>query len=124
MLGGHGILVPGGHTEDIARHGEAAKAFSVNWAVIQFECHAGTAAAIDFFRNFVVLHESLAKMIQVCITNVLNGEVVDDEWKHDEVPFVVPETRGGGCLVVVEFGKAASEVVVSKVACLGETVYS
>ncbi len=63
-------------------------------------------------------------MIQVCIANVLNGEVVNDEWKHDEVPFVLPEIRGGGCLVVVEFGKAVSEVVVSKVACLGESIYA
>ncbi len=51
MLGGHGMLVPGADTEDIAWHGEAARAFSVNWAVIPFECHAGKAAAIDFFRK-------------------------------------------------------------------------
>jgi hypothetical protein len=51
VLGGHGMLVPGADTEDIAWHGEAARAFSVNWAVIPFECHAGKAAAIDFFRK-------------------------------------------------------------------------
>jgi hypothetical protein len=37
---------------------------------------------------------------------------------------VRPETGGGGCLVVVEFGKAVSEEVVGKDACLGETVHA
>ncbi len=37
---------------------------------------------------------------------------------------MVPETRGGGCLVVVKFGKAVLEEVVSMDACLGETVHT
>ncbi len=119
MLGGHGMLVPGADIIDLARHGEAARVFNVNWAVVPFECHAGEAGAINFFRDFVVLSESLAKMIQVGIANVLNGKVVDDECKHDRAPLVAPETGGGGCLVVVKFGKAVLEEVVSKDACLG-----
>jgi hypothetical protein len=54
----------------------------------------------------------------------LNGIVVDYECKHDGVPLVAPETGSGGCLVVVEFGKAVSEEVVSKDACLAETVHA
>ncbi len=69
-----------------------------------------------------MLLESLEKMIQVGIANVLDGKVVEDECKHDEAPFVVPEPGSGGCLVVVKFGKAVSEEFVSKNACLGETV--
>ncbi len=56
--------------------------------------------------------EGLAKMIQVGIANVLNCKVVDNECKHDGVPLVMPETRGGGCYIVVEFGKAILEEVV------------
>jgi hypothetical protein len=37
---------------------------------------------------------------------------------------VAPETGGGGCLVVVEFNKVVPEEVVSKDACLGETVHA
>jgi hypothetical protein len=96
----------------------------VNWAVVQLECHAGKAGAIDFFRDFVVLLESLAKMIQVGIARVLNGKVVDNECKHDRAQLVMPVTGGGGCLVVVEFGKAVSEKVVSKDACFGETLHA
>jgi hypothetical protein len=96
----------------------------VIWAVDPFECHAGKVVAINFFRDFVVLLESLAKMIQVGIANVLNGKFVDNECKHDRAPLVTPETGGGGCLVVVKFGKAVSEEVVSKDACLGETVHA
>ncbi len=72
-------------------------------AVIPFGCHAGKAGAINFFRDIIVFLESMAKMIQVGITNVLNGKVVDNECKHDRAPLVTPETGGGGCLVVVEF---------------------
>jgi hypothetical protein len=63
-------------------------------------------------------------MIQVGITNVLDGKVVGNECKHDGVPFVAPELGDGGCLVVVEFDKAVSEEFVGKDACLGETVHA
>ncbi len=124
MLGGHGMLVPGADIEDTTWHGEAARAFGVNWTVVPFKCHASKAGTANFLRDFVVLLESLAKMIQVGIANVLDGEVVDNEWKHDRVPFVAPEPGGGGCLVVVEFGKVVSEEFVGKDVCLGETVHA
>ncbi len=63
-------------------------------------------------------------MIQVVITNVLDGKVFDNGCKHDGAPFVVPEPGGGGCLVVVKFDKAVSEEFVGKDACLGETVHA
>ncbi len=100
-LGGHGILKPGADVDDITWHGEGAKAFGMNWAVVPFKCHASKAGAINFLRDFVVLFESLAKMIQVGIANVLDGKVIDNECKHDGAPFVGPEPGGGGCLVVV-----------------------
>jgi hypothetical protein len=71
-----------------------------------------------------VLLESLEKMIQVSIANVLNGKVVKDECKHDRAPLMAPETGGGGCLVVIKFGNAVSEEVVSKNSCLGETIHA
>ncbi len=83
------------------------------WAVVPFEDHAGKAGAIEFFGYFVVFPEGLAKMIQMGITNVLNSEVIINECKHDGAPLVTPETRGGGCFIVVEFGKAVLEEVVS-----------
>jgi hypothetical protein len=84
----------------------------------------GKAGAINFFRDFVVLFESLAKMIQVGITNVLDGKVINNECKHDGAPFVAPEPRGGGCLIVVKVGKTVSEELVGRDACLGETVHA
>ncbi len=63
-------------------------------------------------------------MIQVGIADILDGKVVKNECKHDGVPLVAPETGGGGCLVVVKFGKAVSEEVVGKDACMGETVHA
>ncbi len=96
----------------------------VNWAVVPFKCHAGKAGAVNFLKDFVVLFESLVKMIQVGITNVLDGKVVNNECKHDGAPFVAPEPGGGGCLVVVKFGKAVSGDFAGKDACLGETVHA
>jgi hypothetical protein len=63
-------------------------------------------------------------MIQVGITNVLDGKIVDNEGKHDGAPFVAPEPGGGGCFIVVEIGKAVSEEFVGKDACMGETVHA
>jgi hypothetical protein len=123
-LGGHGMFLPDADVEYIARHGEAARAFGLNWAVVSFKCHTGKAGAVNILRDLVVLLESLAKMIQVGIANVLDGKVVDNEYKHERAPFVAPEPRAGGCLIVVEFGKAVSEEFVCKDACLGETVHA
>ncbi len=52
-------------------------------------------------RDFVVLLESLAKMIQVGITNVLDCKIIHYEGKHDGTPLVSPEAWGGGCFIVV-----------------------
>ncbi len=123
-LGGHGMLVPGADVEDITWYGEAARLFGVNWAVVPFKCHDGKAGAINFLRDFVVLFESLVKIIQVGIANILDGKVVDNECKHDGAPSVAPEPRGGGCLVVVEFSKGVLEAFVGKDACLGKTVHA
>ncbi len=79
--------------------------------------------AIDFFRDFVVWLESLAKMIQVDIAYLLNSEVINNEYKHDGASLVMPEAGGGGCLAVVKFGKAVLMEVVSKDACSGETIH-
>ncbi len=78
-LVGHGMLVPGADAEDITWHGEAAREFGVNWAVVPFKCHAGKVGAVNFLRDFIVLFESLAKMIQVGIFNILDGKVVNNE---------------------------------------------
>jgi hypothetical protein len=77
-LGGHGMLVPGADVEDITWHGEAARVFGANWAVLPFKCHTGKAGTVNFLRDFVVLLESLVKMIQVGIANVLDSKVVND----------------------------------------------
>ncbi len=46
------MLVPGADVADVTWHGEAARAFGVNWAVVSFERHAGEGA-VDFLRDFV-----------------------------------------------------------------------
>ncbi len=124
MLGGHEMPVPGADIVDVSWHGKAARAFGMNWAVVLFEHHAGKAGAVDFLRGFVVLFESLAKMIQVGITNVLGGKVVNNECKHEGAPLVAPEPRGGGCFVVVKIGEVVLEEFVGKDACLGETIHA
>ncbi len=120
-LGGHGMLVPGADVGDVTWHGEAARAFGLNWAVVPFKCHVGKVGAVDFLRDFVVLCESLAKMIQVGITNVFDGKVVNNECKHDGVPFVVPEPEGGGCLIVVEFSKRSRRSLLAKMPTWGRS---
>ncbi len=62
-LGRHGMFVPGADIEYIARHGKATRAFGVIWATVPFECHASIVGDIHFFRDFILLLDSLAKMI-------------------------------------------------------------
>ncbi len=50
--------------------------------------YTGKASAIEFFGDFVVFLESLAKMIQVGIAEVLDGKDVDNECKHEGAPLV------------------------------------
>ncbi len=66
----------------------------------------GKAGFLNFFRDCVVLFKSLVKMIQVGVIEVLDCKVIDYEGKHERAPFVSPEARGGGCFIVVKFGKA------------------
>ncbi len=77
-----------------------------------FKCDACKAGSVKFFGDFVVLLESLLKMIQVGVANVLDCEVVNNEGKHDGAPLVLPEAWGGGGFVVVKFGKAFAKEVV------------
>ena len=91
----------------------------MNWAVVPFERHVGEAGAVDFLKDFVVLFESLAKMIQAGITNVWDGKVVDNECKHDRAPFVAPEPGGGGCFVVVKIGNAVLESLLARMPAWG-----
>jgi hypothetical protein len=123
-LGGGEMLLSGAEVADVTWHGKMAGAFGVNRAVVLFAHHASKAGAVNFFRDFVVLFESLAKMIQVGITNVLDCKVVENKCKYDGAPFVAPEPGGGGCLIVVEFGEAFLKEFVGKDACLGETVHA
>jgi hypothetical protein len=83
------------------------------WAVVPFECHAGKAVVIEFFGDFVVFPDGLAKMIQMGIANLLNIKVVNNECKYDRAPLVTPETRGDGCLIVFKFSKVVLADIVS-----------
>ncbi len=56
--------------------------------------------------------ESLSKVIQVGVADVLDCKVVNNEGKHDGAPLVSLEACGGGCFVVVKLGKAFAEEVV------------
>ncbi len=56
--------------------------------------------------------ESLTKMVQVGVANVLDCKVVNYEGKHGGVPLVSPEAWGGGCFIVVKFGKVFTEEVI------------
>ncbi len=45
-FGEHEMLVPGADIADVTWHGEVARAYGMNWAVVPFEHHAGKAGAI------------------------------------------------------------------------------
>ena len=70
--------------------------FRVIWAVVPFECDACKASSVEFFGDFVVLLESLAKMIQVGVTNIPKkfiNEYTLEDFVHDG--WVYFEMQGG-----------------------------
>ncbi len=111
-LGGHRMVEFDVDVVDVAWHGGLTCAFGVCWAVVPFPCDACKVGSVKFFGDFIVLLESLSKMIQVGVSDVLDCKNVNNKGKHDGVPLVLPKAWGGGCFVVVKFGKAFTEEVV------------
>ena len=48
-------------------------------------------------------------MFKLVVTNILNSEVVNNEYKHNGVPLVAPNPRRGDGFIVASFIKARAE---------------
>ena len=56
------------------------------------------------------------------LANIFNAKVINDKNKLNGAPFMTPETRGGGRLVIAGFVQACAEQVVGKLASLGQAI--
>ena len=72
--------------------------------------------------DFVGLLEGLEEVFGMVVANVLDSKVIHDEHKNDGSPFVVPEARHSGALVVAVGGKSFGEEVIGQFASLFEAI--
>ena len=56
------------------------------------------------------------------LANIFNAEVINDKDELNGTPFMAPETRGGGSLIIAGFVQAFAEQVVGKLAGLWQTI--
>ena len=63
-------------------------------------------------------------MVKVVVDYILDAEIINNEYKHNGAPFVVPKPWRSGGFVVASIVKARAEKVIGQHAGLGETVAS
>ena len=61
-------------------------------------------------------------MIGVALAYIFDAKIINYEGKQDRSPFVAPQTRGLGALVVVVFEKTCLQEVFGEAAGLRETI--
>ena len=72
--------------------------------VVPLEIDAGVQVTLLFFSDILVFFEGISKVVGVAVTYVFNTKFVDNEVEEDRAPFMDPDTRSGGALVVSVFG--------------------
>ena len=81
-------------------------------SVVPGEIDASKFSAGPVRGDFIVCGEGLEEVVSVLSADVLDAKIIDDKDKHDWAPFVSPQARGGGTLVVaMRFQSGHEEVV-------------
>ena len=112
------MIVPPEDIGNVTAHGEATGAVSV----VPCEVNTSKLGARPVRGDFVVRREGMQEVVGVLAADVFNTEIIHDKDKNDRSPFVAPEARRSGALVVAMRFKAGCEEVVGQFASLLEPV--
>ena len=100
-----GMIVPPEDVGDVSVHGEATGAVSV----VPCEVNTSKLGARPVRGDFVVRREGLQEVVGVLTANVFNTEIIHDKDENDRSPFVTPEARCSGTLIVAMWFKPGHE---------------
>ena len=91
----------GAEIGDVVVHCEAAGALIIVPLDIDFSIE------VSFFIDcyFIFFFEGVEQMIGLALAYIFNTKVINYEGKQERSPFVAPQTRGEGALVVVVLEK-------------------
>ena len=81
---------------DVVVHGEATGAFGV----VPLGIDAGVQVTLPVFGGIVVFFEGISKVVGVAVAYIFNTKVINNKAEEYRAPFVAPNTRSGGALVV------------------------
>ena len=90
--------------------------------IVSFEVDSSIEVAFLIDCYFRVFFEGVEKMISVAHDYIFDADIINYEVKKDRLPFVAPQTRGLGELLVVVLEKACLQEVIGKAAGLRETI--
>ena len=65
--------------------------------------------SVKVLRDHVMVGEGCLYVFKVVVTNILNAEVINNEYKNNGAPFVAPKPWRIGGLVVASIVKARAE---------------
>ena len=85
---------------NVVVHGEAAGALGV----VPLEIDASVQVTLPVFSDIIVFFEGILKVVGMAVTYVFKTKVIDNEAEEYRAPFMDPDTRSGGALVVSVFG--------------------
>ena len=117
FLGG-GVVKLGAEIGNVVVHCEAKGAL----IIVPLDIYS--IIEVTFFIDccFIVFFEGVEKMIGVALAYIFNTEVINYEGNQYMSPFVAPQTRDEGALVVVVVEKARLHEVFVEAAQLRETI--
>ena len=94
------LIPPEAEFGDVVVHGEAKGALGV----VPLEIDAGVQVTLPVFGDIVVFFEGISKVVGMAVAYIFDTKVINNEAEEDRAPFVVPNTRSGGALVVSVLG--------------------
>ena len=86
--------------DNVVVHGKA----TVSLGVVPLDIDAIVQVALPVFSTVIVFFEETSKVVGMAVANIFNTKVVNNEAEEDRTPFVAPNTRSGGALLVSVLG--------------------
>ena len=118
MLLGVRVIPLEAEVGNVVVHGGATGALGL----VPLDFDAGVQVILPVFGDNILLFEGISEVVGMTVAYIFNTKVVDDEAEEDREPFVVPNTRSGGELLVSVIGYDLFADLVVEDARLGEAV--
>ena len=103
------MAIPEEQVGNVAVRGEATCALGVDFCVIPLEVYASNLFSFKVLRDGVMGGEDSLSVVKVVVAYILNSEIINNEYKHNGAPFVVPKPWCSSGFIVAIVIKAYAE---------------